>query len=51
MYDQSTEKRSTAKLNYYYQLLLADSQTTTEEKKEIEARLKTIDKPINFKKK
>jgi hypothetical protein len=51
MYDQSTEKRSTAKLNYYYQLLLADSQTTTEEKKEIEARLKTIDEPINFKKK
>jgi hypothetical protein len=51
MYDQSTKNRSTAKLNYYYKLLLADSLTTTDEKKEIEARLKTIDEPINFKKK
>jgi hypothetical protein len=50
MYDQSTKNRSTAKLNYYYKLLLADSLTTTVEKKEIEARLKTIEEPINFKK-
>jgi hypothetical protein len=51
MYDQSTKSRSTAKLNYYYKLLLAESITTADEKKEIEARLKTIDEPINFKKK
>ena len=51
MYDQSTKSRSTAKLNYYYKLLLAESLTTADEKKEIEARLKTIDEPINFKKK
>lgn len=49
MHDQSIKNRSTAKLNYYYKLLLADSLITTEEKKEIKARLETIDEPINFK--